>query len=196
MELAPVNRLGWILLVVVMLAIPRHLFAQDVNHHGWHLGGAGVLHLIAFDDDDDDDQSPPTEIGGGASILGSYRNRGRWEVRFNLTVEATKVTGKRNNKSPDLLINFSAAPILHFRKAPRKWDPYLLLPELGFMCLARNNVAGPSIAFPGTGLQVHLSDRLSLIAEVKVFWGLLLLPKGKEGLTIGFQIPAGVMYRF
>jgi hypothetical protein len=174
---------------------------KDINeplHQGWHIGGAGVIHTFVYDDDDDNDQSPPVGVGGGANFWGGYRGKGRWEIRFNLDMAGVPIerqTAFSTNKSPDFLLGFSVEPILHFRKNPKRWDPYLVLPETGIMHLFRNNSTGVTFVFPGVGLQAHLNDSLSIYIAFKLRWGLMLWPSG-EGITIDGEFPIGIAYRF
>lgn len=166
-------------------------FTEEPRHRGWHLGGAAVLHTFYFDTDDDNDRNPPTGIGGGANFWGGYRSKSRWEIRFNLDTAVVRVIGE---KSPDFLFGVSAEPIFHFRKNPPKWDPYLIFPEVGMIHLVRNTATGPTIVFPGLGLQIHLNDRFSFYSAFKLRWGLMWI--GGPGVTVDGEFPLGISYRF
>lgn len=185
-------------IIVLTCLFCTTLLAEEPKHRGWHLGGAAVLHTFYYDKDDDNDQNPPTGVGGGANFWGGYRGQGRWEIRLNLDTAVVKVKRQRpllTQKSPDFLFGFSAEPILHFRKNPEKWDPYLILPEVGLIHLVRNEATGPTFVFPGVGLQVHLNEKFSIYGAFKLRWGLMIWPKG-EGVTVDGEFPLGVAYRF
>lgn len=148
---------------------------------------------VLFDTDDDDNRNPPSRMGGGVNLSGGYRFQ-KWETRLNLNLAHVQVAEK---KSPDFLAGLSFEPIYHFRRAPKRWDPYIVLPEIGLLSLAKNNAAGLSVALPSVGLQVHLNEKWSLYTSPKVRFGVLARGANRQsGFTVGGEFPLGIIARF
>jgi hypothetical protein len=176
----------------------EYIDIDESTHHGWHIGAAGVFHTFVYDRDDNDDESPALGLGGGISVWGGYRIKGRWEFHVNLdtaAVQEKRESSTFDNKSPDFLLGLSFEPIFFLRGNAKKWDPYIVLPEIGFIHLFRNDTTGFTFVFPGFGMQVHLTDRLNLYWELKLRWGIMISNRG-EGVITGWEIPVGVSYRF
>lgn len=178
----------------IFLFTPAVLYAEGVDHNGWNIGAAGVLHSFYFDTDDDNNSNPSSRVGGGVDLSGAYRF-GRWEMRLNLNLAGVQV---EEEKSPDFLTELSIEPIYHFRKNPKRWDPYISIPEIGLAYLARNQATGFSLVAwpPGLGLQVHLNEQWSLYTGFKLRWGLLFIGDGPSGISVDGEFPLGVIFRF
>lgn len=186
-----------IVILILILFLASSTVLAGERHRGWYATGALAWHSVELDGDDDNDRdSPAGMLGVGASLGGGYRGKGRLDVRFLADTAFARIGNDTTTiTSPDALAGVFVEPLFHFRRDPSKWDPYLILPEVGFMYLFRNATGGPSIAFPSVGLQVHFNERWSGYAEFKVRLGLLY--SGETG-GLGFDalVPIGIAYRF